>query len=109
LLLSTTHVKLNRPRCNCNAFAFFFNYSINPFNKMATSNKKQPVWFVPHGGGPMPLLDGDTLHIHLNAWWSKLAADAAAMTTPPTAICVVSAHWEETKATVQVRCLVHVS
>lgn len=48
-----------------------------------------PVVFVPHGGGPMPLL-GDANHRELAEFLRSLAA-----TLPrPKAIVVVTAHWE---------------
>lgn len=49
-----------------------------------------PVVFVPHGGGPMPLL-GDANHRELTRFMQSLAADLPR----PTAILVVTAHWEE--------------
>lgn len=49
-----------------------------------------PVVFVPHGGGPMPLL-GDPNHRELVDFMQSLAADFPR----PSAIVVVTAHWEE--------------
>ena len=49
-----------------------------------------PVVFVPHGGGPMPLL-GDANHHELTHFMQSLAADLPR----PTAIVVITAHWEE--------------
>ncbi|WP_197085510.1 class III extradiol ring-cleavage dioxygenase [Cellvibrio sp. pealriver] len=49
-----------------------------------------PVVFVPHGGGPMPLL-GDANHRELTQFMQSLAADLPR----PQAILVVTAHWEE--------------
>lgn len=49
-----------------------------------------PVVFVPHGGGPMPLL-GDVNHLELTRFMRSLAADLPR----PQAIVVVTAHWEE--------------
>lgn len=49
-----------------------------------------PVVFVPHGGGPMPLL-GDANHRELTKFMQSLAADLPR----PTAIVVITAHWEE--------------
>ncbi len=48
------------------------------------------VVFVPHGGGPMPLL-GDANHIELTDFMQSLAADLPR----PKAIVVITAHWEE--------------
>lgn len=49
-----------------------------------------PVVFVPHGGGPMPLL-GDANHRELTHFMQSLAAELPR----PTAIVVITAHWEE--------------
>lgn len=49
-----------------------------------------PVVFVPHGGGPMPLL-GDVNHRELTHFMQSLAADLPR----PKAIVVITAHWEE--------------
>ena len=54
-----------------------------------------PVVFVPHGGGPMPLL-GDPGHRELTAFLKELGQTLPA----PRAILVISAHWEEDIATV---------
>ena len=49
-----------------------------------------PVVFVPHGGGPMPLL-GDANHRELTHFMQSLAADLPR----PQAIVVITAHWED--------------
>jgi len=49
-----------------------------------------PIVFVPHGGGPMPLL-GDANHLELSHFMQSLAADLP----HPKAIVVITAHWEE--------------
>lgn len=54
------------------------------------SQSLMPVVFVPHGGGPMPLL-GDANHRELTHFMQTLAADLPR----PTAILVITAHWEE--------------
>lgn len=54
-----------------------------------------PVLFIPHGGGPLPLLD-DPKH---RALIDFLRGIPARIPTP-SAICVISAHWEESIATV---------
>lgn len=59
------------------------------------SDKIMPVLFVPHGGGPMPLL-GEANHRELTAFMQSVSA-----TLPhPSAILVISAHWEEAVATI---------
>ena len=55
-----------------------------------------PTLFVPHGGGPMPLM-GDKNHEQLTAWLKQAGAD---LPRRPTAILVISAHWEEPTAAV---------
>lgn len=51
--------------------------------------------YIPHGGGPMPLL-GDPGHSELIAYLSSIEADVGR----PSAIVVVSAHWEEPTPTI---------
>ncbi len=60
-----------------------------------------PAVYLPHGGGPWPFIDqklGDPVEL------DKLAAYLRALPglpkTPPTAVLVVSAHWEESAPTV---------
>lgn len=55
----------------------------------------QPILFLPHGGGPLPIL-GDPAHAEL----SRFLADIPARLGKPKAILVVSAHWEEPHASV---------
>jgi aromatic ring-opening dioxygenase catalytic subunit (LigB family) len=54
------------------------------------SQSLMPIVFVPHGGGPMPLL-GDANHRELTRFMQSLAVDLPR----PTAIVVITAHWEE--------------
>ena len=49
-----------------------------------------PVLYLPHGGGPLPLL-GDPQHQELAAFLSKITVQLP----QPTSIIVISAHWEE--------------
>jgi 4,5-DOPA dioxygenase extradiol len=51
---------------------------------------KHQILFLSHGGGPMPLL-GDPGHAEMVVCLQKLASDIP----KPSAILVVSAHWEE--------------
>ncbi|TMW59558.1 hypothetical protein Poli38472_004627 [Pythium oligandrum] len=55
------------------------------------TNYKQPSVFVPHGGGPMPLL-GDKRHADMVEWLKHFQRDF--VTTKPDAIVLVTAHWE---------------
>jgi aromatic ring-opening dioxygenase catalytic subunit (LigB family) len=52
-------------------------------------HKKMPVVFIPHGGGPMPVLN-EPSHAELNAFLRNLGQSLPT----PKAILVVSAHWE---------------
>ena len=68
---------------------------------MTLTTQRMPVAFIPHGGGPWPFVDigwGD------KASEAKLAAYLRTLSglpkTPPKALLVVSAHWEEPVPTV---------
>lgn len=50
-----------------------------------------PVLFLPHGGGPLPLL-GDPGHARLHQFITQLGQNIS----KPEAILVISAHWETT-------------
>lgn len=54
-----------------------------------------PVVYIPHGGGPMPLL-GDISHKELIEFLSSLHKSI----TAPKAIVIISAHWESHVATI---------
>jgi 4,5-DOPA dioxygenase extradiol len=54
-----------------------------------------PVLYLPHGGGPMPLMD-DPAHAPLIAFLQGLGSRIP----KPDALVVVSAHWEEARPTV---------
>jgi aromatic ring-opening dioxygenase catalytic subunit (LigB family) len=62
---------------------------------------RMPVVFLPHGGGPWPFVD---LRIGSKAEQTELAtylrSVASVPRTPPKAVLVVSAHWEEPVPTV---------
>lgn len=53
-------------------------------------NKRMPIICIPHGGGPMPLLN-DPGHAKLLASWEELGD--LIRNLKPNAICVISAHW----------------
>ncbi len=61
---------------------------------MTTATKRQPSLFIPHGGGPCFFMDDP------NGIWTGMAAFLRALPStlpaPPTAILLVSAHWETT-------------
>lgn len=59
------------------------------------SNFLMPVLFVPHGGGPMPLL-GEPNHRELTAFMRSISAELPR----PKAIVVITAHWEESQVSI---------
>jgi aromatic ring-opening dioxygenase catalytic subunit (LigB family) len=62
---------------------------------------RQPVVFVPHGGGPWPFVDvGIGSPAELRSLADYLRSVAALPALPPRALLVISAHWEEPVATV---------
>ncbi|HAF61399.1 MAG TPA: dioxygenase [Anaerolineaceae bacterium] len=60
-----------------------------------TPEKLAPVLYIPHGGGPLPLL-GDPDHQELVDFLRSVPS----LLGDPAAILVISAHWEEEIATV---------
>ncbi len=54
-----------------------------------------PILYIPHGGGPLPLL-GDSAHAGLTSFLTEIPKKIGT----PKAILVISAHWEEAIATV---------
>jgi 4,5-DOPA dioxygenase extradiol len=54
-----------------------------------------PVMFIPHGGGPLPLL-GDTSHVEMVDFLGSITPGLGL----PSAIIVISAHWEESIVTI---------
>ncbi len=54
-----------------------------------------PVLFIPHGGGPLPLM-GDEAHKEMVDFLRKIVLDV----DTPSAILIISAHWEESKVTI---------
>ncbi len=54
-----------------------------------------PVLFIPHGGGPSPLL-GDPGHQEMVSFLQEITTTIS----EPSAILVISAHWEETEVTI---------
>ncbi len=57
-------------------------------------DERLPVFFVPHGGGPWPLLDGEMLHAHASLAEHLRAIDGL-VGRRPRAIVMISAHWDE--------------
>ncbi|WP_210397763.1 DODA-type extradiol aromatic ring-opening family dioxygenase [Motiliproteus sediminis] len=58
------------------------------------STSRQPILFLPHGGGPLPLLD-DPDHRPLSHWLSETGSALPR----PNAILIISAHWEQRQPT----------
>lgn len=54
-----------------------------------------PILFIPHGGGPLPLL-GDKAHQEMVSFLHEIPATLS----KPSAIVVISAHWEEQVVTI---------
>jgi aromatic ring-opening dioxygenase catalytic subunit (LigB family) len=61
---------------------------------------RMPVAFVPHGGGPWPFVDLGFPRQEVEALAAYLRSVASLPATPPQALLVVSAHWEERVPTV---------
>ncbi|MBM4280050.1 MAG: dioxygenase [Deltaproteobacteria bacterium] len=62
---------------------------------------RQPVVFLPHGGGPWPFVDvGIGSHAGLSSLATYLKALREVPPQPPLAVLMVSAHWEEPVPTV---------
>jgi len=67
---------------------------------MTIITQKMPIIFVPHGGGPMPLLD-EPNHRSLSKFLTNIDRNfLAGSNKKPSAILMISAHWEENQATV---------
>lgn len=60
---------------------------------------RQPTFFLSHGGGPWPFMDGDYRRAHAKLE-ASLQALPATLPEKPKAILMISAHWEETAFTV---------
>ena len=56
-------------------------------------SQRQPTFFLSHGGGPWPwmMTTGDSTYDHLN---TVLNALPSTLPSPPTALLVISGHWE---------------
>ncbi|GKS68237.1 dioxygenase [Nitrosomonas sp. PY1] len=60
-----------------------------------SSEKLSSVIYIPHGGGPLPIL-GDKAQEKLVVFLREIARDL----NKPSAILIISAHWEEDQATI---------
>jgi len=63
--------------------------------KSEINDQLSSVLFIPHGGGPLPLLE-DEGHHDMVCFLKKITPTLG----EPSAILVISAHWEEDKATI---------
>merc|ERR1712130_680718 len=72
------------------------SYNIGSQRGKPAKPMRMPVWFIAHGAGPMPIL-GNAMHAKLIEHLKSLAAT---LSETPKAVLVISAHWEEAKATV---------
>jgi aromatic ring-opening dioxygenase catalytic subunit (LigB family) len=68
--------------------------------KVTPPSARQPVVFLPHGGGPWPFVDLGMDPAELESLGGYLRGLRGQLRTPPRAILVVSAHWEEAVPTV---------
>jgi aromatic ring-opening dioxygenase catalytic subunit (LigB family) len=66
----------------------------------APAGGRMPVVFVPHGGGPWPFVDLGFDKAEMAALGGYLEGLASVPRTPPKALLVISAHWEEPVPTV---------
>jgi aromatic ring-opening dioxygenase catalytic subunit (LigB family) len=66
-----------------------------------TKSSRMPAVYVPHGGGPWPFVDlGFGKKSDLDALATYLRSIHDVPATPPKALLVISAHWEEAEPTV---------
>ncbi|MBN8470565.1 dioxygenase [Corallococcus exiguus] len=63
-------------------------------------SSRLPVVFIPHGGGPWPFVEMGLPKAELQALATYLRQVGQQLATPPKALLVISAHWEEPVATV---------
>ncbi|WP_224240148.1 DODA-type extradiol aromatic ring-opening family dioxygenase [Hyalangium gracile] len=68
--------------------------------RKAGSQERMPVVFMPHGGGPWPFVELGFDKNDCDALADYLRSVRALPKTPPKALLVVSAHWEEPVPTV---------
>lgn len=69
-------------------------------NQVACTGARQPVVYLPHGGGPWPFVEMGLDRKELDSLASYLRSVRALPSTRPKALLVVSAHWEEPEVTV---------
>src|SRR5579884_3747372 len=84
-----------------NADEPFGGIDASVMERCAMSERRQPTFFIPHGGGPCFFMDwtwgpADTWH----ATQRFLGGIAASLPEKPKALLVISGHWEEPAFTV---------
>ncbi|CAL8074570.1 unnamed protein product [Orchesella dallaii] len=65
-----------------------------------TMSTRIPCAYIPHGGGPLPIL-GDKAHVEMVNWLKKFVGTYLTGDKKPTSCLVISGHWEEKLPTVQ--------
>lgn len=63
--------------------------------EVKVNTNRMPVAYVPHGGGPWPFVDMGLPKAELDEMRAYLENLASLPKTPPRALLIVSAHWEE--------------
>ncbi len=71
-----------------------------PARRADSGGSRLPVVFLPHGGGPWPFVDLGMSKTDLAELTGYLRSLRALPQTPPKALLVISAHWEEPVPTV---------
>ncbi|WP_223640975.1 class III extradiol ring-cleavage dioxygenase [Corallococcus sp. EGB] len=66
----------------------------------SSTSSRLPVVFIPHGGGPWPFVDMGLPRAEVQALATYLREVGQRLATPPRALLVISAHWEERVPTV---------
>lgn len=72
----------------------------SPAPRAASAPPRLPVVFLPHGGGPWPFVDLGMTKTDIADLTGYLRSLRALPQTPPKALLVISAHWEEPVPTV---------
>lgn len=88
----------------CATVAAFPPGSKSEKGSTAMNSSRMPVVFLPHGGGPWPFVDlgmGNKQELDTLAMYLRSLRDLRGpQTAKPTAVLVISAHWEESQPTV---------
>src|SRR4051812_19825594 len=71
-----------------------------PAEAQPPATERLPVVYIPHGGGPWPFVDMGLPRQELDHLATYLRGVRTLPKTPPRALLVISAHWEEAQPTV---------